>query len=150
MPGWSLRASFATAIAIAGGCDVAGAGSLRLGNHEIVLSGALDESDRVGFAQALGRWLAGTGRSDLILRLDRVSGDPEAAKRILRFLAGMMESGLALEIVVDPSQPCPAACAVLRDGYDDPAFIATLESYRGYRIQLYDGRWVAAPTGRSQ
>ncbi len=150
MPGWSLTADLAAALAMTGDCDVVRAGSVTLGNHEIVLSGALDEGDRVRFAQALGRWLAATGRSDLILRLDRVSGDPEAAKRSLRLLAGMMESGLALEIVVDTGQACPAACAVLRDGYDHPGFIATLEAYRGYRIQLQDGRWVAAPTGRSQ
>ena len=60
-----------------------------------------------------------------------------------------MESGLRLEVVVEPGRPCPAACAVLRDGYDDPGFIAGLEAFRGYRIPLYDGRWVASPTGRA-
>lgn len=143
-------AQLALAAAFALPAAPAAAGTVTLGNHEIVIAGALEEADRVHFAQALGRWLTGTGRADLVVRLDAVSGDAETAKRILRFLAGMMEAGLRLEVVTEPGQDCPAACAVLRDGYDDPAFIAGLDAYRGYRIQLYDGRWVAAPTGRSQ
>jgi len=122
------------------------AATITLANHEIVLAGELEEADRVAFAQRVGRWLAATGRGDLVLRLDRVHGDAEAAKRILRFLAGLTEAGLALTVEVDPRDPCPAACAVFRDGYDDPGFLAGLEDYRGYRIQRGDGSWVLAPS----
>jgi hypothetical protein len=124
----------------------AAAATITLANQSITISGELREADRVEFAQRLGRWLASTGRHDLTLRLERVHGDPETAKRILRFLATMMESGLVLAIEVERGDPCPAACAVLRDGYDDAAFLASLEAYRGYRIQVYEGRWVAAPS----
>jgi hypothetical protein len=122
------------------------AATITLANHEIVLAGEITEADRVAFAQRVGRWLAATGRGDLILRLDRVHGDPEAAKRILRFLAALVDAGLALSVDVDPRDPCPAACMVLRDGHDDPAFLAGLDGYAGYRIQRGDGTWTLAPS----
>lgn len=122
------------------------AGTITLSNHEVVLAGELVEADRVAFAQRVARWLAATGRGSLSLRLDHVGGDPEAAKRILRFLASLMEDGLAVTVAIDPRDPCPAACAVFRDGYDDPAYLAELDAYRGYRIELWDGRLTSAPS----
>ena len=125
---------------------VAPAATVTLANHEIVLAGELGEADRVAFAQRLSRWLTATERAEVTVRLVRVHGDPEVAKRMLQFLATLMEAGLGVTIVVDPRDPCPAACAVFRDGYDDPAYLAGLDAYRGYRIPRGDGSWVAGPS----
>ena len=142
------RRAAALALAVLAGLAPrpAPAATITLANHEVVIAGEITEADRVAIAQRVGRWLAATGRGDLLQRLDRVHGDPEAAKRILRFLASLVDAGLALAVEVDPRDPCPAACMVFRDGYDDPAFLAGLHAYTGYRIQRGDGTWVLAPS----
>ena len=142
-PGRRLAAVLVPALLAAAPAPAA---TITLANHEVVLAGRIEEADRVAVAQRVGRWLAATGRGDLVLRLDHVDGDVEVAKRILRVLAGLVDAGLALTIEVDPADPCPAACAVLRDGYDDPAALAGLDDYRGYRIPRGDGSWVPAPS----